>query len=244
MQFDEIGSTNVEALNGAKVGIDGNVWYVTKRQNAGKGRLGRKWLWVDGNLTASLLLRIELEPAKCAMLGFVAGVALVNTLKSFDENLHVQLKWPNDILLNGGKLAGILLEMKSLTNKEHFVAIGFGVNIAGAPKGLPYLATSLKDNGLNISVFEFFERLSEIWVKAYQKWNNGKGSAKLLQLWCENAKGIGQTISIKNHNRVITGIFENIDADGRLIIMLSDGTREYISAGDMYFGIANSNRRE
>ncbi len=241
VQFEETNSTNKQAMSAATQGHDENTWFVTKKQSAGKGRLGRDWQSLEGNLTASLLVQVELEPNKCAMLGFVAGVALIMALKAFDKEIEAKLKWPNDVLLNGTKLAGILLEMQSLKNGKQAIVIGFGINVASSPTGLPYAATSLNEHGLDIDCKQLFMALSESFTKAFEIFM--KNEHEIIKQWQQNGAGLGKEISIINHGVIINGIFEDIDKTGRLIIKLANGEKQYISAGDMQLG-ATTNKRE
>ncbi len=225
----------------ATQGHNENTWFVTKKQSAGKGRLGRDWQSLEDNLATSLLLQVELYPNKCAMLGFVAGVALIRALKGFDKEIEAKLKWPNDVLLNGAKLAGILLEMQPFKNGKQAIVIGFGVNVASAPTGLPYTATSLNEHGLDIDCKQLFMALSESFVQVFDVFM--KNEHEIIKQWQQNAAGLGNEISIINNGITINGIFENIDETGRLIIKLANGEKQYISAGDMQLG-ATTNKRE
>lgn len=225
----------------ATQGHDESTWFVTKKQSSGKGRLGRDWQSLKGNLAASLLLQVKLKPNKCAMLGFVAGVALIRALKSFDEGIEAKLKWPNDVLLNGAKLAGILLEMQPLKNGKQAIVIGFGVNVASAPTGLSYAATSLNEYGLDIDCKQLFMALRESFVLTFETFMQNE--RETLREWQQNAAGLGKEISIINHGKIINGTFENIDETGRLIIKLANGEKQYISAGDMQLG-ASTNKRD
>lgn len=241
-QFEEIASTNIYAIELAKSSDNDKVWIVTNRQTRGKGRLGREWQSLSGNLATSLLLQTELAPQKCALLGFIAGVALVGAIKSFNSQLNVQLKWPNDVMLDGQKLAGILLETQNSINAKQAIIIGFGVNVAKAPKDLPYKAISLNEAGVNIVASDLFERLTDYWHQLFTLSDSGKNLAEILNSWKDCAFGLGKQISITNHNKIIHGIFEDIDATGRLVIRNASNEKQYITAGDVHFGAASSFR--
>ncbi len=233
-QFAEIASTNIRAYESARLEND-KVWFVAKHQTGGKGRHGRKWQFFEGNLACSLLVQLDLPAKECANLGFVAGLSLFYALKSFDENLPLTLKWPNDILLNGDKLAGILLEMKNLGLNKQAIIIGFGVNIANKPvQNMPYKAICLKDYSLNISASQLFERLSKVWLEIFEQFNKGEIS-HILQIWQQNAKGLGEKIIIENYGKRLSGIFKKIDENGCIILEKNNGEIARISAGDIYF---------
>ncbi len=151
--FDSIGSTNDRGARAATAGDAGDIWFAALQQTAGRGRRGRQWETAHGNLAASLLIVPDADPAIAATLGFVAGVALNRALRTIVPEAHRQgrhrrrrwngrariaLKWPNDVLADGAKLAGILLEAQTRPDGRMAIVIGFGVNIVAAPDGLPY----------------------------------------------------------------------------------------------------------
>jgi len=254
--FDEVGSTSTEAARAVEAGDVGEVWFAALKQTAGRGRRGRAWETPSGNLAASLMIIPECEPAIAATLGFVAGVALNRALAAtlpagliragIDGADHaagrIALKWPNDVLADGSKLAGILLEASKRPDGRHAVVIGFGVNIVSAPSGLPYPATSLTDLGASISAETIFAALAEEWVVAYELWDNGRNVADILRLWRASAAGIGAEVAVSQDGGVIRGVFESIDDTGRLIVRSNDNSRIAISAGDVHFGVTASVR--
>jgi BirA family biotin operon repressor/biotin-[acetyl-CoA-carboxylase] ligase len=254
--FDEIGSTSTEASRAAEAGDVGEVWFAALKQTAGRGRRGRAWETPAGNLAASLLMVPDCDPAVAATLGFVAGVALNRALAAClpsgtlrqgidgagTQANRIALKWPNDVLADGAKLAGILLEAQKRPDGRHAVVIGFGVNIVSAPSGLPYPATSLHDLGDEISAATIFAALADEWVVAYELWDNGRNVADILRLWRASAAGIGAEVAVKREADVVRGIFESIDDTGRLIVRANDNSRVAISAGDVHFGVTASVR--
>lgn len=245
--YDEIGSTSTEASRAAESGDVGEVWFAALKQTAGRGRRGRAWETPAGNLAASLLIVPGCDPAIAATLGFVAGVALNRALaaslpngsirQGLDGANRIALKWPNDVLADGAKLAGILLEAQKRPDGQHAVVIGFGVNIVSAPEGLPYPATSLRTLGDEVSAETIFSALAEEWVVAYELWDNGRNVADILRLWRASAAGIGAEVAVKREGDVVRGIFESIDDTGRLIVRANDNSRIAISAGDVHFGV-------
>lgn len=252
----ETGSTNAEALAHARAGGPGKTWFVTDRQTAGRGRRGSEWRTDKGNLAASLLLVLEHEPA--ATLGFVAGLALDEALRRVAPSLGVRiapdgvgepagtrgrlrLKWPNDVLLDGGKLAGILLEAESLGPGRFAVVVGIGVNVVSAPEGLPYSAVALRALGIAVDAPDLFLALSDAWAGVERVWDAGRGFAAIRRLWLDRAAGIGETVAVRIGGRVVSGIFETIDDTGRLVIR-SEGECRTIAAGEVHFGAAASAR--
>jgi len=258
--FDSVGSTNTEALAAAAAGDPGGVWFTTLEQTAGRGRRGRAWESARGNLAASLLIVPDADPAIAATLGFVAGVALNNALsrvlpggivklgidgadgESDGRAARIALKWPNDVLADGAKLAGILLEATKLPDGRHGVVIGVGVNVVAAPAGLPYPAVSLADLGVARDAPDVFEALSDAWVESFSLWRDGQGVADVLAHWRAAAAGIGAPVAVSRADGVVRGIFETIDAAGRLIIRADDKSLIAITAGDVHFGATASAR--
>lgn len=248
---DSVGSTSTEAANAARAGDVGDIWFAALQQTAGKGRRGRPWESPHGNLAASLLIVPDCDPAIAATLGFVAGVALNDALRrAVPEALirsgldgadgagaRIALKWPNDVLADGAKLAGILLESVKRPDGRQAVVIGIGVNVVAAPEGLPYPATSLAALGADIGAETLFATLSDAWVDAYALWNGGTGIAEVLGRWRQAAAGIGTEVAVAREGDVVRGIFETIDDAGRLIVRADDASRIAITAGDVHFGV-------
>jgi BirA family transcriptional regulator, biotin operon repressor / biotin---[acetyl-CoA-carboxylase] ligase len=249
--YDTIGSTSTEAARAASAGDTGDVWFCALRQTEGRGRRGRAWETASGNLAASLLVVPDCDPAISATLGFVAGVAMNRALRSLVPGATIRqgidgadgvggsriaLKWPNDVLADGAKLCGILLEAQKRPNGGMAIVIGMGVNVVAAPEGLPYPATSLQALGYDISAETVFVALSDAWVDAFEVWNAGKGVPDVLSLWREAAAGIGAEVAVQRDGEVVRGIFETIDESGRLIVRANDNQRIAITAGDVHFG--------
>lgn len=256
--FDEIGSTNSEALAAAAAGDQGGIWFAALKQTAGRGRRGRAWESPSGNLAASLLVIPQADTNILATLGFVAGVAMqkafaqilpkgavrigIDGADALEGSGRVALKWPNDVLADGAKIAGILLEMGKTPDGRHAVVIGIGVNVIAAPTGLPYPAISLKDLGYDRSAEAVFEALAEAWVEAFSIWNEGAGITEILSQWRGSAAGIGAPVAVSQDGVVRRGIFETIDSSGRLVMRDDDGARIVITAGDVHFGATASAR--
>lgn len=258
--FDSIGSTNVEAMSAALSGDGGKIWYAALQQTAGRGRRGRAWESPHGNLAASLMIVPDDGSGVLATLGFVAGVALNHALErivpqaairsgidgadgsSGGGRARIALKWPNDVLADGAKLAGILLEAQKRPDGRQAIVIGFGVNVVAAPDGLPYPAVALADLGVQVNAQTVFEALAESWVECFAVWNNGLGIADILTLWRGAAAGIGAEVAVQRNGDVVRGIFETIDDAGHLIVRDDEGHRIAIAAGDVHFGTTASLR--
>lgn len=254
--FDSVGSTSTEAAKAAQAGDIGDVWFCALQQTAGRGRRGRPWQSPHGNLAASLLVVPDVDPAIAATLGFVAGVSLNRALASIVPaatlrtgidgadmaNGRIALKWPNDVLADGAKLAGILLEAHKRPDGAMAIVVGIGVNVVEAPQGLPYPATSLRALGLDTSAETVFGALSDVWVDAVELWDRGRGVTQVLELWRRSAAGIGAEVAVNRDGDIVRGIFESIDEGGRLIVRANDNSRIAITAGDVHFGTTASVR--
>jgi BirA family biotin operon repressor/biotin-[acetyl-CoA-carboxylase] ligase len=234
--FEIIDSTNDEARRRAEAGDPGPLWIVAARQSKGRGRLGRSWSSLEGNLHASLLLSGFGAPAIAPQLGFVAGLATIAALIETTGAPHrLALKWPNDVLLDGAKLAGVLLEG---VQPAHPAApfgciIGVGVNCAAAPEGLPYPASDLSRLASPPSAGALFACLSDHMEETLQLWSGGAGFPALRERWLVHAAGLGEEIEARLPGETLRGRFETIDTDGRLIIS-AEGGRRAIEAGDIF----------
>lgn len=206
---------------------------MAREQTAGRGRLGRPWSSPPGNLHASLLLIDPATPRLAPQLGFVAGVALVDSLRSLAPNIPFQLKWPNDMLSDGAKLAGVLVEGSTLSSGQFAVCIGFGVDCAHNPADLAYPATNLAALGLICPPERLLQALGqscEHWLKV---WAGGAGFAAVRDHWLAHAANLGAPIRVGRASHVIDGVFETIDSDGRLILATPSG-RMALEAGDVF----------
>lgn len=232
--LNALDSTNDEAMARARAGDAGRLWITANTQSAGKGRLGRVWQSAPGNLFASLLL---IDPASVEIapeLGFVAGVALIEALKDITTaQARFTLKWPNDALLDGGKLAGILLESSTLQDGSLACVAGFGVNCARHPEGLPYPARDLSEFGANACREEAFAALANKFAHWLEVWDKGRNFATVRMAWLSHAAGIGDEIEINHGGRRLIGRFNGIDERGRLKLETTSG-EVAIDAGEVF----------
>jgi BirA family biotin operon repressor/biotin-[acetyl-CoA-carboxylase] ligase len=261
--FDTIGSTNAVALEHAQAGDPGKLWVVSKQQESGRGRRGRAWATSNGNLAASLLLTGSFELKTAATLGFVAGLSLADALDAVcpaaafkvgidgagnsgrcKSALRVELKWPNDLLADGAKLAGILLESTQLPDNRLAIVVGIGVNVVVYPDDLPYPATSLMKLGADCDAETLFLALSDAWQENSRLWGEGRGLAEIRKRWLARAAGLGSEVAVRVDGAVLRGIFETIDEDCRFVIRDNEGERIKIAAGDVHFGAVASARAD
>jgi BirA family biotin operon repressor/biotin-[acetyl-CoA-carboxylase] ligase len=237
LAFETVGSTNDVAMALARTGGPDRCWLVARTQSSGRGRHGRTWASPAGNLYASLLL-IDVVPIELApQLGFVAGVALARALRALvAEDARLKLKWPNDVLFDGAKLGGILLEGTTVSEGHFASIIGIGVNCSSYPRDLAYPATALAETGAAQSApQDLFLRLSaEIahWLDVFAR---GKEFAAIRREWLSLATGVGAPIKVSTPARHLEGRFQTIDATGRLILENEAGVVA-IEAGDVILG--------
>ncbi len=219
----------------AREGHGGGVWIIADEQTGGRGRTGRHWHSPPGNLHASLLLVDPCPQAQTPELGFVAGVALAHALReALGGDGRLKIKWPNDMLFDGAKLSGLMLEGSQLPDGRFALVIGIGVNCIAHPENLAYPATSLaKIAARPIPAAEILARLAKSlnhWLGLYA---GGRNFALIRQNWLEMAAGLGQPIEIALGSHYVRGIFSTIDDFGRLVVATPDGTQT-VAAGDVF----------
>ncbi len=232
-RFARLGSTNEEARRRALAGDPGRLWIVAGEQSQGRGRHGRAWSSPPGNLYASALLVDPCEAAVAPQIGFVAGVALVQAAEDLG-GAGVALKWPNDLLWNGAKLAGLLVEGVSAPRRGFACIVGVGVNCASSPQGLAYAATDLGAALQRaVSPQALFARLAARFHQAIGLWSRGAGFAEIRARWLRSAAGLGGPIRVAGARGTREGLFAGLDADGRLLLQTA-GAVETIEAADLF----------
>lgn len=238
-QLETVDSTNEEARRLVAAGFDvcaKPVWIIAKRQSAGRGRLGRVWSSPEGNLMCTLIIAPQIKREKLAEIAFVAGLALYDGVHELVPEAKLSLKWPNDVLLEGAKLSGILIE--SLDHQRGILAVGLGLNLAHYPDDTPYQAISLKAaSGQDFPAQIAFEAVAaqfDIWLQRWEK----EGFTPIHESWCQRAHGIGGVgaqIIVNLPNGKLEGVFEALSADGQLVLRDNQGVIHHITAGDVYF---------
>lgn len=235
--FETIGSTNAEALARSAAGERGPLFLVAEQQSAGRGRRGREWISEPGNLYATLLLSDPAPPAVSPQLCFVAALALHDAVLDGCAGLapaRLKLKWPNDLLLDGAKLAGILIEGTARAGGTTAVATGFGVNCARHPADTPFPATDLAQAGFSLSPAALLEHLGSRMEQRLKEWQRGAEFAKTRAAWLLRAQGIGAEIEVRLPQERLNGIFETMNEQGELVLRRDDGAQQAISAGDVF----------
>jgi BirA family biotin operon repressor/biotin-[acetyl-CoA-carboxylase] ligase len=231
---DSVGSTNAEAFALARRGMRESTWVTAWRQTAGRGRRGRGWESPPGNLYASLLLVDACEAAVAPQLSFVAGLALHDAVveSALLLALRLKLKWPNDLLLDDRKCAGILIEGERLSDATFAVVIGIGVNCTSSPQEAAYPATSLAEAGADVAPRDLLDRLGRDLIQRLGQWQRGEGFAEIRADWLARTWKIGEPVRLRTPEE-IEGRFAGVDAHGRLLIEVAEGTVRTIAAGDI-----------
>lgn len=234
-KFDEIDSTVLEARRRAERGELGPVWLVAKVQTAGRGRRGRSWASLEGNLMATYLFATQRAPAEIALLGFAAGVAIAETLDQIVAPGRATLKWPNDVLLDGAKAAGIMLDSGAIAGGA-WAALAFGVNLAVAPDGLDQQTTSLRaalpPDAPAPEPLAFLAQLRprlEAWDARVER----EGFEPLRRAWLGRAHGLGRAARVMQGGEAIEGRIAGLSPRGELELDTETG-RRLIAAGDVF----------
>jgi len=235
--YDELDSTNAEARRRAEAGEVGPVWITAAVQTAGRGRRGRNWSTQRGNLAATLLTLTDRAPAEAAQLSFVAALAACDLADTCLGPGMAQLKWPNDVLVQGRKAVGILVESGTRADGGLWLAVGIGVNLAYAPQDVERPACAFADHmaGPPPTPGDALEVLAMSFDRWRKTWATG-GFAPIAAGWTARATGLGQRCEARLPNRTVSGIAEGLDSDGALRLRLDDGALERITAGDVFFG--------
>ena len=237
LELDEIDSTNEEARRRAAAGEQRRLWITAGHQRAGRGRRGRAWQSSPGNLFATLLLRPEKPAGECAQLSFVAALAVSDMLARFARHTDLALKWPNDVLASGRKIAGILLESESdADGTVTWLAAGIGVNLAAFPEDTEFPAISVAALGAAPPApTDALLHLAAAFAKWYEVWRTA-GFAPVREAWLARASGLGSRIRVRLANEEILGVFQGIDDSGALLLGLPGGGVRAIAAGEVSFG--------
>ena len=240
--LDETDSTNAEARRRAEAGETGPLWITARRQRAGRGRRGRKWESESGNLASTLLLLTRKSPAEAAQLTFAASLAVADLLDCYVPPALVTIKWPNDVLLDGCKTSGILIESGPAPAGGLWLAIGIGVNLNQTPGDTERPATCIAEHlsqgvASPPTVDEAAKALAETFGVWLDRWTT-LGFQPILDAWTARTPGLHGPCTARLTNETLTGTADGVEADGSLRLKLPDGSLRVISAGDVFFGEA------
>jgi BirA family biotin operon repressor/biotin-[acetyl-CoA-carboxylase] ligase len=215
-------------------------WICALDQTAARGRRGRPWVNPKGNFSASLILRPDGPPGQVALRSFVAALALRDALAAITGRPDaLALKWPNDVLLNGGKLAGILLESAGQGGRVDTLVIGIGVNLAAAPDiteleaGAVAPVSLVSETGVSITPEEFLDHLAPAYDDRERQFVT-HGFAATRRAWLQGAARLGQTLTARTTRDTTTGTFTDVDMEGHLVLQTANGPAR-IAAADIFF---------
>jgi BirA family biotin operon repressor/biotin-[acetyl-CoA-carboxylase] ligase len=239
LHLGETGSTNADAMRLALKGEELPLWISADRQTAGRGRSGRAWVSLEGNLYASVALCCSAPLEKAGQLSLVAGISIIDAIRANTElasDAGLRLKWPNDVLIGGAKAGGILIESTTARGSPGFLAvIGFGLNIASAPDDLGRTATALSRHGRAPSVRDVLESLIERLAHWLDRWDAGLNFADIREAWIERAGHVGEPITINTLQGLVSGAYQGLTESGALKAEI-DGKILEFSHGDVALG--------
>lgn len=236
--FEEVDSTNDAAFDLARKGAPDGTIVIADSQTRGRGRLQRKWISPPGlNLYISLILRPRIQAKDAPLFTFVTSIALTETINN--NGATSLIKWPNDILIDGKKAAGVLTEMQPRGDKVDFVVVGIGVNLNMTKEmkeremgEVAEMAISIREaTGHEIDRVKFTADLINELEKWYQKFQK-EGKNRIIQEWMARWGGVNRRVHVKFDEKAVEGIASGIDENGYLILKKDDGTNETIIAGD------------
>jgi BirA family transcriptional regulator, biotin operon repressor / biotin---[acetyl-CoA-carboxylase] ligase len=236
LRFERIDSTNDEAMRLAEGGAGEGTLVVAREQSAGRGRRGRSWVSPPGNLYCSLVLRPACAAPEAAQLSFAASLAVADAVSSvLPPHLAVSCKWPNDVLVAGAKVAGILLQSRAGgAGALDWLVLGIGVNLASHPRDTEYPATSLAAAAAaEVTPEAMLPILAERLLAWYEAWRAPGGFASVREAWLARAHGMGLPIRVRLPSAEIDGRFAGLDAQGRLVLETQDG-RRHIAAAEIF----------
>lgn len=234
--YDHIVSTNEIAKETAKKTKDERIVILADTQTEGKGRLGRLWLSPKGGIWLSIILRPKLSPKEALKLTLIASLAIAKTLTSMFE-LKAEIKWPNDILVDGKKICGILTEASTRDYNVEFAVVGIGINanidLATFPSNLQDIVTTLKHElGSEVKLKALLKTFLQSFERNYTRLQKGWWRP-LLQEWKDMASFLGEQVEVSSSSEVLVGKALDVDDDGALILRLEDGVLKKIVVGDV-----------
>ena len=236
LKYKEIDSTNNEAVRLLDKKKSFPYWIIAEKQTAGKGRKNRYWDSLVGNFMGTYVLEINLERKFLPHLTFVSALAIYDTVKKFISNRNekiVQLKWPNDLIINKSKCGGVLIEnIASKKDNNHIIAIGIGINLTKSPSKTIFPSSNIfKETNIKIDPDEFLFELDKNIRKKINLWKNGLNYEAILEQWIDKAFLLNKEISVTLPNGIKEkGIFTSIDNEGGLILKTKDKNKIFYAA--------------
>ena len=238
LRLDEVDSTNAEARRRAEAGEPGPLWITARRQTAGRGRRGRAWETGAGDLAATLLTTTARPPVEAAQLAFVTALAVADVALSQVPEALVRVKWPNDVLVAGAKVSGVLIESGGRHDGRLWLAVGVGVNLKTAPRDTEHPSAALADH-LRAEIRSPMspDQALDVLAHAFQIWLSlweDQGFAPIRAAWSARAD-LGRACMARLDRETIEGVAESLEDDGALRLRLPGGGVRRIAAGDVFF---------
>ena len=233
--LETVDSTMAEAARQART-LTRPTWFLAMKQTEARGRRGRTWTEPPRHFAATYLCKPACTPAEAAKRSFMAANALFETLAMYVERPKLKTKWPNDVLLNGGKVAGVLLESSGRGPYVDWLSIGFGVNLAGPPEGVEaaFRPVGLEtEGGRQVTRKDFLTVLASNLATQEAKWDTF-GFPRIREDWLSHAARIGEEVTARTGRETVRGLFDTVDQDGNLILITSKGPRA-IAAAEVFF---------
>ncbi len=236
--YDTLDSTSLEAKRQVSAGETGPTWIVAGRQTSGYGRRGAAWRQSEGDLAASFVFTEPGRGRAAAQLSYAAGLAVADVVAEIAPGARPELKWPNDVLVGGAKISGLLLELA--VAEPATLVLGVGVNVVSKPEGLDYPTARLMDlaNGPAPRTSLLLARLDA----AFDRWRTvwrAEGFAPLRRAWTARAARLGEEIAVKLPRARLTGVLKGVDEDGALVLSTAEGDKR-VTAGSVFFGGENA----
>jgi BirA family biotin operon repressor/biotin-[acetyl-CoA-carboxylase] ligase len=234
--FDTIGSTNDEALRRAETGAPEGTVITARRQEGGRGRRGRSWSSPPGNAYSSVVVRPDCAPDRAAQLGFVAALAVADAVSvGLPPPRSARLKWPNDVLVDGAKVSGILLESAvGPEGRVEHVVIGTGINVASAPPAAAasYPTASLRELGDTRAAPAVLGAYLTALAARLAQWRRDFGATRAD--WLARAAWLGERVAVSQGHERVEGRFAGLDADGALLLQPDGGEPRRIVSGEVF----------
>jgi BirA family biotin operon repressor/biotin-[acetyl-CoA-carboxylase] ligase len=228
VHLNATGSTNVVARQLAERGIAEGTVVVAETQSRGKGRLGRKWITKPGGLWMSVVLKPAIDPMHASSITLLAAVSVTKALRG--AGLEAVIKWPNDVLVNGKKICGILTEMSAETDVVNFIVLGIGVNVNNDVP-LETATTMRSELGRDADRLKFMQSLLETLEEDYFTFKK-EGFTPILWSWRRYSDTLGRLVEVTYQDEVVTGLAQDVDEDGSLLVKTPDGSIRKIVSGD------------
>ena len=242
IRLAEIDSTSEEAKRRAEAGAPEGTLVWADRQTTGHGRRARPWHSPAGNLYCSILLRPDCPPGRAAQLSYAGALAVGGAIEELlPSGVSLHYKWPNDVLIEGCKAAGVLLESATSAagGSVAWLVVGIGINVISHPDHVSYPATHLAAHRAGADLGTLLESVSEKFLVWHEEWRRG-GFAEIRERWLERAAGLDTAIEVSLDSGLLTGRFATIDDDGALVLIAPDGAQLRVPAGDVYFPSARA----